>query len=56
MADEIKAIKCKKRQVYDKHTFSMLGLDEIKVQVEVEGTLGRKNAVVYGAETHVSIK
>lgn len=56
VVDGIKDIKYKGRKVYDKHTFSMLGLDDIKVNVEVEGSLGRKNAVIYGAETHVGIK
>ena len=34
----------------------MVGVDEVKVRVDVEHHLGRVNAVIYGAETHVGIK
>ena len=56
VSDDIQAIKYKGRQQHDKHTFSMIGVDNIKVRVDVEHTMGRKNAVIYGAETHVAVK
>ena len=34
----------------------MIRPDSIKVFAEVERTIGRTNAVIYGAETHVAVK
>ena len=56
VAQEVTDVNCLSRRVYDKSTFSMLRPDSIRVLVEVERTIGRTNAVIYGAETHVAIK
>lgn len=56
VAQEITDVNYKNRKVFNKSTFSMIRPDSIKVFAEVERTIGRTNAVIYGAETHVAVK
>ena len=56
VVQEITDVNCVNRRLFNKTTFSMIRPDSIKVLAEVERTIGRTNAVIYGAETHVAVK
>ena len=56
VVEEISSLNHPGRQLFDKHTFSMVGCEDLKQELQKQREAGRCNVVVYGTETHVCIK